>query len=1187
MNALGEFFTEGTSNRDTIQIGSVKSSIGHLEGAAGVVGLIKLLLMMEHETVVKSLFYTEETGNPKIDFHRYKMKVPTTQHAWITGKDGIRTGCVNSFGFGGTNAHLTVHTINKEHKVVSDHGIYIVGLSAPNDESLVETAKGYLKDIEAKTYSMDTLSYTSMCKRDHLQSRVSFTAKSQTELTAQVRAFLNGTVQGPHGSCPPQCEVVFVYCGVGTTWTGMCRELLHQQEFRTAVSEVDSLLKPLTGWSILSKLEAGEDVADAMVGPLAIFTCQIGLASLWMHYGLVPDKILGQSVGEVAAAYTAGCIDLNTAVHVIYHRTHALAEVTGGGMMVVKNCDVHLVDQYCKQSNGNINIAVYNSPVSCTVSGSKGGLADLKQKLEKRITNGKLFTSVLNVNCAYHSPQVAAAADSMVKNLVNIFVKKGHIPLYSSVTGKVVENGLFGLDSYWKMNVCQPVLFHDVICSAIDPNVHTVFVEIGPSPVLRAHASDIISNSNNSYNVLPSMTKQNEELTFLQTAASLFSIGIPMSWMKVVSMADEIVPIPKYAFQRSPLIYEAELPLTKPGVTPLVSESNDFKHLYIMRSKSSRESIVLNISEATSAFIFTHFVNEQIIIPGATYADVGFVIGAKLKGLTLSSVVVSLDFVQAIRIRSGSVNELKVTVHDAGPTVNFTVESGPTVACTGQVTNSKTCSISTVNLPELRLQLPTKIYSQDSYTKLNTMGFRYGPQFTLMRNGYSDGRRCLVDIELHPTMTQDLNDLIIHPCILDVMIQTTGNLISDELASTVQNTQLRMLPMAIGSIRVYGKFQRNMVVYATTVSQISLPTMVKGHYNIALLDIHGHLIAEVENFVMHGKYTGTNSPDEMQYVLKWEELSFSDIGAGTHNDKLLVINGSDTILKPLSINDSTTIATCQLQYDEWRHPDDVMSILNHVARQKWNGFEDVTGIIFVCDSDSRLDEPEDVSRIYNMVTSNIIGVSGLLKALMDSDFQPPIFVVTECVQEAYITGEKCHVSLVGSELWGYVRNLHVELMYKNVSLVDISPSLQFAGCYFSHLLRSINSSATVTSTDYAIVRDRIYSPCLVKTSMTEISPTHCIVGQPMAKQYSVKSCSPTDILNLYTTDVVDDLYTLPHKTDVVEIATETVCVSNAAFYPKTTTDRDGIHAPWSSGSETGYHVLAMEYIGLEFENCTR
>ena len=225
-NALGNFFSCATG--DTKYIGSVKTNIGHLEAAAGTAGLIKILLMMKHGLIVPSLMYTMDNSNPKIDFSHYRFSVPTQLEHWYRPSGSCRRACVNSFGFGGTNAHAIVTQFesmsSSEEPSNGGDVLTIVALSALDDRALKDNVQSFIDTLEKDDVDLRALAYTSTCRREHRLSRVAFVANTQQELETKCANFLK--LEPQEKKPGHNRHKVFVFCGVGTAWKGMCKELM-------------------------------------------------------------------------------------------------------------------------------------------------------------------------------------------------------------------------------------------------------------------------------------------------------------------------------------------------------------------------------------------------------------------------------------------------------------------------------------------------------------------------------------------------------------------------------------------------------------------------------------------------------------------------------------------------------------------------------------------------------------------------------------------------------------------------------------------------------------------------------------------------------------------------------------------------------------------------------------------------
>ncbi|WP_181771312.1 type I polyketide synthase [Amycolatopsis pittospori] len=522
--ALGEVLGEGREPGRPLLIGSVKSNLGHLEGAAGVAGLIKVVLAMVHRRLPPSLHYREPS--PHIDFPGLGLRVVDTGTDWPRYSGVARAG-ISAFGFGGTNAHVVLEewpaaSFPARGKDVG--GPQVFALSARSSEVLRTRAADladWLEDPAHSVVPLDVVAATLARGRDHLPVRGAVVAEDRDRAATALRELAAGRVGGDvvAGETGPAPEVVFVFSGYGSQWPGMGRLLLRTESaFRAEVEALDPVFRAEAGFSLLEVFSGERDLPDLGTTQLALFGMQLALAGLWRAHGVVPAAVLGHSMGEVAAAVVAGALDVAGGLRVMATRARLLAEVdaTGdGAMAVVELSPAELAD--LEAEFPGITVAVYASPVQCTVSGG----ADQVEALVSHVESLGRLARRLPVRGAGHSEAVDAVLGRFRADLDGLSPKTAEIPCYSSVLDDPQRTPAFDVD-YWAANLRRPVRFSQALTAA-QADGYGVFVEISPHPVALA----AIEQSTRAL-ALPSASRKIDERTaFLATLARLHILGLP------------------------------------------------------------------------------------------------------------------------------------------------------------------------------------------------------------------------------------------------------------------------------------------------------------------------------------------------------------------------------------------------------------------------------------------------------------------------------------------------------------------------------------------------------------------------------------------------------------------------------------------------------------------------------------
>ena len=452
--ALGTIFSAKRPKDRPLMVGSVKTNIGHLEAASGIVGLIKLALVVKHRVIPPNLHFT--APNPNIPFEKFNLRIPTSRQPWPPERTEPAVGGVNSFGFGGTNAHVVVSEFRAEEipdssysgkragsltfseKHSERHRPLSLPLTARSEGSLRKLAASFVDFLgspQRNSSSFQDICFSASQRRTFYVHRLAVVASSKREAGDQLQAFLSGhpptgMSAGERGADP--LKVVFVFSGQGTQWARMGRELFAKEPvFRKAIERCDDLLRGNGfGWSIVEELCEDTDRIDrTAIAQPAIFALQVGLLRLWHSWGVVPEAVVGHSVGEVAAAYAAGIYSLEDASRLVFHRGRAMDLAQPGGRMLAAQLDEEEASALVSLYQGEISLAAVNSPGSVTLSGDADAVACMVGRLQDQGTQCK----ALRVSHAFHSAAMDPARDELIRSLKGLSASSPRITFVSTV----------------------------------------------------------------------------------------------------------------------------------------------------------------------------------------------------------------------------------------------------------------------------------------------------------------------------------------------------------------------------------------------------------------------------------------------------------------------------------------------------------------------------------------------------------------------------------------------------------------------------------------------------------------------------------------------------------------------------------------------------------------------------------
>lgn len=571
VQALGEVYCRRRAMDQPLLIGSVKSNLGHMEAAAGVGGLVKTVLALRHGEIPANLHFRQP--NPHIPWDRLPVRVPTSTVPW-PGDEGTRYAGVSAFGFSGTNAHVVLASFQATASASGgepaaarapvDRG-QLLALSARSPAALRALCDAYRERLTADDgTSLADLCFSAGARRTHHELRAAAVGATREELREALATARDAAAPLP--SDPPTAQVVYVFSGQGSQWLGMGGSLFEREPvFRAAIERCAKALAPWLDWPVLELFAPGGVGAPLdridRIQP-ALFAMQVALAELWRSWGVVPTRVLGHSMGEVAAAHVVGALSLEDAARVITCRSALLRRLAGQGRMLLANVSAARAEALVAEAGveGGAGVAAYNSVASSVLSGSAEALGAIQAKLKAE----NVFCRFIDVDAASHSPAVEPLLEELESRLRTIAPKSGEVGMMSTVTGTAV-NGAALTPAYWARNLREPVRFTQAVQGLVQEGL-TTFVEVSPHPVLLTSIEQDARALGRPATLVASghRDQREERRVLLEGAAQLFVRGVSLDWSAVTG-GHRAVALPRYPFQRER--YWAEPPTPRPAET--------------------------------------------------------------------------------------------------------------------------------------------------------------------------------------------------------------------------------------------------------------------------------------------------------------------------------------------------------------------------------------------------------------------------------------------------------------------------------------------------------------------------------------------------------------------------------------------------------------------------------------------
>ncbi|MGY5014147.1 SDR family NAD(P)-dependent oxidoreductase [Streptomyces sp. 900105755] len=856
-NALAQVFGASRPRHRPLYLGSLKSNLGHTQAASGIAGLIKVVQSLRHGMLPATL----HAGTPSrhVEWDGSGLQLLQEAVPWPAAKARVRRAGVSAFGISGTNGHVIVEEAPSSapepglaSEPPSAKRLFI--LSGRSEAALRGQAARLARHLTGDTPLPD-VAYTLARHRSHFPWRAAVTAGDVGELSAVLDALGSGRAQPATPREEATGRVAFVFSGHGGQWPGMGMELLAgSAAFREELTRVDEAVQRHVGWSVLNALRAPEEFSPLhrteCLQPV-LFAVDAALAAAWRALGVVPDAVVGHSLGEIAAAYSAGALGLDDAVAVVTGRAEAVVPLVGQGGMVAVELPRARVEELLAPYAGRLFVAAVNSAGSTAVSGAADALAELRRGLEER----GIAVRRLSTPFASHTPLMEPLCKELLDRFSGIRGARASTPLYSTVLAEPVSGDRLDAE-YWYANLRQPVRFADTVRRMLDDG-YRYFVELSPHPSLLSSIEAVAAEAGIDVVGVGSLRRQQDGPgMLLRGVGELYVAGHTPDWPALFPQGRR-VDLPTYAFARE-RHWLTPAPATTTGSSPFLGthlESSDEPGRHLFQSD-------IDLRDSRFAYLSDHRVDGEVWLPGAAFLDMVLEAASAVQDgrqVHLSEI----EFVQPLRMDPERPVRVQLVLRPARDGFrSFTVASagagerrprwvrhvGGRVAVTGEQPPPD------VRLDDSRLTTVREQCTQDAdlpavYAGLSALGIDYGPAFRGLEQGRRGHSAALGRLAARPAAGH-----LLHPAVLDSALHTAA------LPQDAPEGRA-FVPAGAGRLRFTGR--RTTPAWAgCELRSVSGDTAT---LDIRIWDEDEQLVLEIEEF----RLAALSPPDSALFETRW------------------------------------------------------------------------------------------------------------------------------------------------------------------------------------------------------------------------------------------------------------------------------------------------------------------------------
>jgi phthiocerol/phenolphthiocerol synthesis type-I polyketide synthase C len=828
-------YSLGRRRSTPLPIGSVKTNIGHLEPASGMAGLLKAALALDHGIVPPTLHC--ETPNPSIPFDALNLRLVREAETIAPAPAPTYAG-VNSFGFGGTNAHVVLSKPPRREEPASAEPIPPLVISAQTETSLRAIVQDWCSKLtEIAPDRMPSLLRAAARGRDHHRQRLVALARDPGSLAETLAGFLADDPPPSiiTGTGVRDGKLAFVFSGNGAQFVGMGREALRgNKTFRAAIENLDRMLRPELGWSAVEYLGASVDaegMARADIAQPLLFAVQVGIVEALREIGVTASGCLGHSVGEIAAAWAAGALSLADAARVVIARSRHQQRTQGKGRMAALALAPDAAQEFLDGLDSSAELAAFNAAHSVTISGPSAEIERLEAEAKRR---GMWFRA-LDLDFAFHSREMDPIRSDLLASLSGLSSRRPTVRLLSTVLGKEIEEDRLDAD-YWWHNIRNPVRFAEAAAQLIGDG-YRIFLEIGPTAILQSYLTDALRAANAEGRVLASLSRKSANGDpFPVIAARCHVSGYDLTQSECFDGPADPRGLPLYPWDRQRFWFATTVEATDHIKPP-------FDHpLLGFRQRGPVPCWLNHLDQRVLPWIGDHAVEGVPVLPAAAVVEMAFA-AARLQWPDARVIEVrDLEVRRPLPFDGDRMREIRATVDPDNS--GWELASRPrlsseplTVHAVGRLW-SENDTRSILNLNE-NSKIDHRIDRDTLYDLARARGLDYGSRFrTVRRVDVADRDVAVAQLDPSP-IGQDVDAYLLHPALLDGALQALLGLVA---AHPFHAEDVSFLPWRFGRGRLIAPFGRAASCARVKLTRIGVRSISA---DIALFDGEGRLLLEL------------------------------------------------------------------------------------------------------------------------------------------------------------------------------------------------------------------------------------------------------------------------------------------------------------------------------------------------------